>query len=130
MQYFQGCLRPFCVHPICFIRKSTEFHDMLIECQRKIILIHFLLCILYFDHFSITRIQIVSLTDHSFPDPLLPDYLLHNAHSPITHSSQSLSPRSLTCGSDQPIRVIINTTMKLLIQGGGSGGGGGGVSLF
>ena len=30
-----------------FKRKSTEFHDMQMECQRKIILIHLLLCYLF-----------------------------------------------------------------------------------
>ena len=35
--------RPSCVCLVCFLRKSTELHDMLTECQR--IIIHFLLLI-------------------------------------------------------------------------------------
>ena len=38
-----GYLCLFCVPLVCFLRKSTEFHDMRTECQR--ILIHFLLLI-------------------------------------------------------------------------------------
>ena len=55
-------------------RKSIEFHDMRMECQRIIIIIHFLLCSLFW-----------SLTDHSHPNFL--------SHKSLT--SPSLAPLSL-----------------------------------
>ena len=42
-QHFQGCLRLSCIRKLCFLHKSTDFHDMRTECQRKSIIIHFLL---------------------------------------------------------------------------------------
>ena len=68
-KHFQGCLCLYCVRWVCFLRKSTEFHDMRMECQRKIILIHFLLYSLF----------------QPFPDNLRPNLLAH----------QSLAPQSL-----------------------------------
>ena len=47
IEKFQGCLCRSCLLPVCFIRKYTEFHDMRMECQRKIIIIHFLLYYLF-----------------------------------------------------------------------------------
>ena len=83
-QIFQGCLCPSCVRRVCFLHKSTEFCDMRTECQRKSILIHFLL----YSFFSIT------------PRSLAPKFV----RSPITRSpipcspiarSATLTPRSL-----------------------------------
>ena len=34
-QHFQGCLRPSFVRWVCFLRKSTEFHDMRTEFQMR-----------------------------------------------------------------------------------------------
>ena len=97
MHHFQVCLCASCIRTACFLRKSTELHDMRTKCQIIRIIVHFLLCIIYFDHFLITRAQIFSLTYHSLPNPLLPACWLHNAHSPIAHSPQFLDPWSLAC---------------------------------
>ena len=82
-QHFQGCLRPSCVRRVYFLRKSTEFHDVRTECQRKSIIIHFLL-------YSLFR---------SLPDHLRPNLLAHRSlfaprslapnHSPIARSPTS-----------------------------------------
>ena len=42
-QKFQGCLCPSCARRAFFLHKSTYFHDIPTECQRKGILIYFLL---------------------------------------------------------------------------------------
>ena len=47
-------------------------------------------CIVYFNHAPITCAQICSLTDHSLPNPLIPDRSLRNTHPPIALSPQSL----------------------------------------
>ena len=48
METFSGMFLCSCVHRVCFLRKSTEFHCMRMECQRKSILVHFLLYLFSF----------------------------------------------------------------------------------
>ena len=50
---------------------------------------------IFFNHSSITCAQIFLLTNHSLPNPLLPDFSLRNAHSLISLSPISLAPWSL-----------------------------------
>ena len=74
-KHFQVCICPSCVCLVFFLRKPTEFHEMRTECQRKLILIHFLLYSLFW-----------SPPDHSRPNFLARQSL----------ALQSLAPQSLT----------------------------------
>ena len=98
-QHFQVCLCPSCVRSVCFLRKSTEFHDMRTECQRKIILIYFLL-------YSLFR----SLLNHSCPN-----FLARRSLSTPSLASRSLAPqRSLPNCSLPPIDRLLPPTWSLV----------------
>ena len=114
-QHFQGCIRPSFVRQVCFVRKSTEFHDMRTECQRKIILIYFLLYS-FFNHSPITCAKNFSLSNHMLPNHLLPNHFLYNAQSLITFSPDHSPPdRSIALTHPIPSFLLSNLVPDRLI---------------
>ena len=89
-QHFQGCLRPSCFRWLCFLHKSTEFHDVRTECQRKIILINFLLYSLF----------------QSLPDHLRPNFLAHRSLAPQSIVPQLLAPQRSLPYSSFPLIIL------------------------
>ena len=76
-KHFQECLYLSLVCLVYCIGKSTEFHDMQTECQRKIILINFLLYSLF----------------QPLPIHLRPIVFAHQSLTPQSLSTQSLAPQ-------------------------------------
>ena len=102
--HFQACIFPSCVRRVCVIHKSTDFHNMRIECQRKTVLINFLLHYLF----------------QPLPDPLRPNFVAHQSLAPKSLATWYLSPqqslpdRSFPVINRSPIACLLPPTRYLV----------------